>query len=210
MTRMQRLESQFTCSTQSSQPPTVSQCPPASGESTATAVCRKHEIPFEEGSTSGLIKFLINGGVVTESGTHVGNHPQYDRNKLWDGNEKTYFLSIDNATESWFSVGLTQARVLVTGYSLQGSSLGLSTRLGPPKSWKLEGTNNKSNRWEIIDQQSDCFGLLENGTCPVLSFRVSSVREYQFIRFTQLGRNQKGSSSLMLLAFGIFGQIIWD
>ena len=95
-------------------------------------------------------------------------------------------------------------RVIPTDYTIR--SIAWMPNSCHPKSWVIEGSNNKLN-WEIIDEKVNC--PLLNGSSIVKTFSVDnkSKKEYRFLRMRLTGANWQGKSYLALESFEIYGTL---
>jgi hypothetical protein len=167
----------------------------------------------EDPFIGGLIAHLHARGayVIAHSSTVIGRDPTREPRNLLDGNPKTYFQSEREKTQPWFMVQFTTVKVQVTDYALRGWTVLGSLKNLSPKSWILEGANERfAEEWEEIDEQRDCelLGRYENKKNSAAKFSVLQPGQYfQFIRLRQTGLNHDGSNFLAASQFEVFGRV---
>ena len=102
---------------------------------------------------------------------------------LFDDNEK-YFESEDQSN-SWICFDFKDHKIIPSSYIIKSSK---NQNNNYPKTWILEGSNDKTN-WKVLDEQKDCSHL--NGQYLVHTFDIQAkvTLPFRYIRMKQTGPN---------------------
>ena len=114
---------------------------------------------------------------------------------LTDGSEDVMTSDTNN---SYFIFDFFDKKVEVSSYSLK-SPTNMSRYM---KSWKLEGSNDKSS-WAIIDEKNNLSDLTSSGR--EFTYRVNSSLPYRYIRIMQISPNTNNSYNFALRQIEFFG-----
>ena len=103
---------------------------------------------------------------------------------LFDNKDK-YFHTKDEPN-SWICFDFKDHRIMLSNYIIKSSLYGKNSH--NPKTWILEGSNDKTN-WETLDEQKECPYF--NGPYLVHTFDIQKQIEkyFKYIRMKQTGAN---------------------
>lgn len=170
----------------------------------------KHGISFEFNSNDSFNG--INNYLVKESNGNIENKiiitsskPRYGKpqNVILFNNEQRY--QSNNFDNSFICFDYKENKVIPTNYIIKSAKF--NTNSYHPKSWIVEGSNDKS-KWETCDEQNNNSSL--NGNNVIHNFVIPNKtnKEYRYIRNRQTQLNWGGDNDLMLENFELYGTLI--
>ena len=133
---------------------------------------------------NGIINFLLsqsNDQIENEieftTSTIYGN--DYRPREIAFDNSKFFMTEDQNLENCWFCMKFKNHRIIPSNYSIKSDNSHFSN-VKSPKSWVIEGSNDKST-WEILDEQkNDSF--LKNNNIHTFAMNNQSSKEFQYIR----------------------------
>ncbi|KAK8857516.1 hypothetical protein M9Y10_015921 [Tritrichomonas musculus] len=167
------------------------------------------DIGFKTGELKGIFSYFnLNSKIKDEvkvicSSTGSGGDP-YRLLDIENVNNDFYTNSTEN---SWICFEFKNHQIIPSGYSIR--SYGNNEGWNHPKSWVIEGSNDRSN-WRKIDEQSDCPYL--NGIYVVHTFPIYKQEgeddAFKYVRIRQTGPNWHNRYYLEMCSIEFYGQII--
>lgn len=155
----------------------------------------------------GIINYLKKSNkeiIITSSSYYPGYPPsgviEYDnKNKWFHSNDKP---------NNWICFDFNEYKVIPSSYKIRSSHYG--ENLFNPRSWVIEGSNDK-NKWEVLDDENNSPFL--NGSYFVHLFSIENDYPdgYRYIRMRLTGTNwfkNDDSNYMMLDSFELYGQLI--
>lgn len=148
----------------------------------------KHDEAFDgiirhlQKESNGNIKSVID---ITSSSLHGSSWSPYNVCLFEDKDKDKYFHTKDEQN-SWILFDFKERKIIPSNYIIKSSPYGQNGN--NPKTWKLEGSNDKSS-WEPLDEQRDCPYF--NGQYLVHTFDIKKrvTTPFRYIRMTQTGPN---------------------
>ena len=119
---------------------------------------------------------------------------------LFDDKYKSFISK--NASDSWLCIEFLKNRIVPKNYSIR--SYNCSPGGYHPKSWVIEGSNDK-NKWVVIDERNNCTYL--NGCSLVHTFNIENQNdgEYKYIR---MRATSPDCNVLAINSIELFGQLL--
>ena len=167
------------------------------------------QISKEPNNLKGIIGYLrdnsnINDEVNVIYSSVGGYSPDVllDIENNWDG---FYTKDIEN---SWIGFEFKKRRIIPSSYTIKSKNGGVNgCHL---KSWVIE-VSNDSQKWQIIDEQSNC--SLLNGkhlvhTFPISNEKIDSDQGFKHVRLRQTGTSWCNNHRIHICAIELYGQII--
>jgi hypothetical protein len=176
---------------------------PAKGPASLPPKQRLLDGTVRQAESEGVISYLTKkcGGNVHEKGIVIitsksvkNDDPQRSPQSVADLTSDAYFCSEGDPLQ-WIKWDFRDIRMRPTRYTIKSFRL---------KSWVVEGSLDDSN-WTEIDRHADNLAF-EHGWSTA-EFVISSPAEFQFIRFTQTGKNHGNRDFLILGAVEFFGTL---
>ena len=115
----------------------------------------------------------------------------------------SYYMS-ENSDGEWYGVNFKYRLVKPTAYTIRTYPCGPGG--AHLQSWNLEGYQQATDKWVVLDKRRDNQQL--NGNGRVASFVVNTSELCNIIRIRMTGRNHAGTNHLALAGFEIFGTIL--
>ncbi|KAK8875335.1 hypothetical protein M9Y10_005500 [Tritrichomonas musculus] len=169
---------------------------------------RSHQIFFNGNNEfDGIINFLkrhSKSGIENE--IEITASSQFDESCqpqnviLFDDKYKSFISK--NASDSWLCIEFLKNRIVPKNYSIR--SYNCSPGGYHPKSWVIEGSNDK-NKWVVIDERNNCTYI--NGCSLVHTFNIENQNdsEYKYIR---MRATNPGCNVLAINSIELFGQLL--
>jgi hypothetical protein len=163
--------------------------------------------PVSDSGLDGIIAFLTkehganvhNLGIVhvTASGSAFADSPQNAVDLQHNG-----FHQSPDAPNQWLRYDFKNRRVKLTGYSIAAHTDNWFLR-----SWAIEGSHDgEDNHWTALDSRTN--NTDAHVGHPIATFNVGDSGFYRFIRLRNTGQTAKGSNSLVVLGFELFGFLL--
>lgn len=123
---------------------------------------------------------------------------------LYNNDNKKYFAS-ENEINSWFCIEFIKHQINPKNYTLKTYSFDKCH----PKSWVIEGTNNKNDEksWEILDEQKDCDILNGINKSHTFSIHNPTNKTFQFLRMRETGKNWRYDNILCFKSIEFYGYL---
>lgn len=169
----------------------------------------KIEIKFNEmNHFDGIINFIRKttadnfSSSLNVTASSVGNSFFSPSNIIDYESNQLYFYT-KNVQNSWVRIDFKENRVCPSSYSLRSD---VSSDYHP-KSWVIEGSNDKVN-WEKIDQKNNCNAI--NGRDLIHNFQIqnNNGKEFRYIQMRITGKNWLGNNLLDIGAIEFHGTLI--
>ena len=159
---------------------------------------------------NGIINFLLsqsNDQIENEieftTSTIYGN--DYRPREIAFDNSKFFMTENQNLENCWFCMKFKNHRIIPSNYSIKSDNSHFGN-VKSPKSWVIEGSNDKST-WEILDEQkNDSF--LKNYNIHTFAMNNQSSKEFQYIRMRLTEPNWYGNFYFLVDRFNIYGTLI--
>lgn len=144
---------------------------------------------------------------VTSSSIYCNNTNKYDPWHAVNFNTRNSFWS-ENESDSWLCYDFIEKKVKPFFYSIRSNQFD-SSGWHHPKSWVIEGSNNKIN-WINLDSKTNERSLDDEYVSN--TFEITNKRDskdfYRFLRIRQIGVNTRNAKNLTLSSLEFFGEII--
>jgi hypothetical protein len=159
-------------------------------------------IPYREPkSLNGIISYLMikHGGnvhdkeIVTITSSSVIDDSRYEVRNLGDFGDLGF--GSEDQLDPWVRWDFNDLRIKPSHYTVQSSY---------PRSWMVEGSND-GIEWVVMHREPDTDVLNSE---VIASFRLETTMECRYVRFTQIGKNHRGTLRLLLHAFEVFGVLL--
>lgn len=169
----------------------------------------KHDDGFDgiirhlQKESNGNIKSVID---ITSSPLHFNSESYTPYNVcLFEDKDKDNYFHTTDEQNSWILFDFKEHKIIPSNYIIKSSSYGQN--MNNPKTWKLEGSNDKSS-WEPLDEQRDCPYF--NGPYLVHTFDIKKgvTTPFRYIRMTQTGPNWYGYHYFTLDSIEFYGSLI--
>ena len=156
----------------------------------------------------------INGfkGILTKIGRKVEitassifSESVSPQNVIDFSNNKTKYFSSQNSPNSWICFDFKNISVSLYNYSLQ-SDFSESKTIESPKSWVIEGSNDK-DEWSIIDQKSDVVFTNQKRFLHTFTIQDPNKTPFRFIRMKMTDSNWNKSNFLKFGSIELFGKL---
>lgn len=169
---------------------------------------------------NGIINYLKN-----ESHGNIGNkikittssfdsrHPPINVT-LFDNNDK-YFRTKNKGLNNFICFDFKNAKINPTYYQLKSSNnIEIESDEDYDEelydnsliTWKVEGSNDKSN-WVKIDEQSSCHFYRNNGSCKLFKINQEVKNDYRYIRICNTGVDSSGEKFLRIDSVEFYGNL---
>ena len=77
-----------------------------------------------------------------------------------------------------------------------------------PRSWKIEGTNDKSNdKWDLLDSRTDCTELKSANGHQYFVCQHQNQKYYRYIRYFQTAE-WKNKTEIEISRFEMYGNVL--
>ena len=173
----------------------------------------KNGIPIlfkEKSEFDGIIKYIqnltqnTNNIDITSSSIMSNDSSRSPLNVISFDNRKNIFTS-ENVEDSWICFDFIDKKVIPLNYSIRSCNSSISC--ANPKSWVLEGSNDK-RKWDIVDKQENSQFL--NGSNFVRNFVIQNpvFTEFRYLRLRQTEPNWCDNNRLYIDAIEFFGYLI--
>jgi hypothetical protein len=107
---------------------------------------------------------------------------------------------IPPAKNNWICYDFKDRKVIPTHYAVRSS-----TGVAHPSSWVVE-VSKKGKKWKEIDHKENNIDLNRQRVTRV--FPAAASKPCRFVRLANVGRNHRGTDSLLIEAWEIFGKLI--
>lgn len=141
---------------------------------------------------------------ITSSSTYLNDDEYSARNVIQYEDRNKEFCSKD-VKNSWLCVDFKNHRIVLSDYSIR-SFFGEKNE-EHPKSWVVEGSNDK-NDWEIIDEHNNNASLNGENLVQTFSINESKRKQFRFIRMRLTGENWSSTNCLDINAIEFYGRYI--
>lgn len=157
---------------------------------------------------NGIFEFLrksSNGNIYDSKLIDVESTKIYDgeEQSLFDKSQETRFR-LENISNRYILFDFKDKKINFAKYYLSVPSVSWSS--GWPRSWKIEGSNDKSS-WELIDEKNDDESLNGWGKSNTFSCSENNNNFYRFIRFKDL-ISHIGNNKFLLSEIEFYGSFI--
>lgn len=187
-----------------------------------------NRIQTNNNQQQGIIKFEYDGthnfnGVINrlndESGNNITEKVNVTSSSRFIGkpifvtelNDKLKYFMSDDRPDSWIKYEFLGFKLHPTRYSIR--TWNNAKKGGHLKSWVVEASNtNRDDDWKVLDTRNDVEGL-DNNNAEVnfeIQTKLNSNEFFKFIRLKQTDVNVSGKNFLILSAFELFGNVIYD
>ena len=178
------------------------------GTKTIKINSNKIEIKYNEvNQFDGIINFLRNKTAenfektINVTASSIGNSFFSPSNVIDYETSQVYFYT-KNVQNSWIRIDFKDNRVCPKSYTLRSDD----SSDYHPKSWVIEGSNDKIN-WDKIDQKNNCNSI--NGRNITHTFDISNnTKDFRYIQMRITGKNWIGNYLLDIGAIEFHGTLI--
>ena len=158
----------------------------------------------------GIIDYLceVSRGNLYENGTI-----EIETSKVCDGSLKNLFdkskdtwFRLDNQKGGYIILDFKDRRINFHKYYFSVPSTNTGTYYGRPKSWSIEGSNDKI-RWDLIDKKENDTSLHDYGKYNIFTCNKANVELYRFIRITEIEEHFTSFNYFLLSELEFYGTI---
>ena len=140
--------------------------------------------------------------ILIESSSIYMDDPKYSPRNAIIYEDQTKFFSTQNQKKSWISFNFQNYHAYIHHYSIRSYN-------GPrnsihPKTWMLEGSNDKIH-WVTLDKQKDCDYLNGKNLSHAFPIMSENNQAYQIIRLCQTDFNCANSDFLCFKSIEFYG-----
>lgn len=165
----------------------------------------KQFVPNGKNNFNGIINYLQSQSIqfnVTSSSIYSDNYKPQNA-VLYNDLSKTFCTK--NEKDSWLMFDFINHKVIPTNYTIRSYSGGQGG--WHPKSWVIEGSNDKSS-WSVIDEENNCSYLNDCNLVHQFQMNRKSSEEFQYIRMRLTDVAWCNNYYLMIDSFEIYGNLI--
>lgn len=158
----------------------------------------------EDDNFDGIINHILKekGNVDVTSLTHHGT--LVPSNVIVYGDESKWYCSL-NQEGNWICFHFREHKIIPTSYKLKSSKYGTNSH--NPKTWVIEGSNDKSS-WENLGGETDSPFLNGSHLVHLFTIKNDEHKEFNYIRMRLTAPNWENYNFFMLDSFEIYGQLI--
>lgn len=170
-------------------------------------------IEFEEGKEfKGIIDYLRSNSEndiyeiidITSSSIRKGNEELSPRNVILFDDKSKDFIS-DDKENSWIEFDFKNHTIIPKHYTIR--SYNRPPSLHHPKSWIIEGSNDREN-WDVVDEQRETASLNRRDHFHTFAIKNQNLSNYRFLRMRQTALNWIGNNQLCLGSVEFYGYLI--
>lgn len=171
------------------------------------------QINYEENREfHGIIDYLRNNSKediyniidITSSSIRNSNEALSPRNAILFDDKTKDFIS-DDLEDSWICFDFKDHSVIPKSYTIR--SYNRSPSLHHPKSWVIEGSNDKEN-WVIIDEQRESGVLNRRDQIHTFVIKNQNSKDFRYLRMRQTTLNWVGNHQLCMGSIEFYGTLI--
>lgn len=147
---------------------------------------------------------VANGNIII---TETTNYMQNNVSRLIDPSHRddgSWLCTTNSIQGGSFIIDFQDKRVSLNGYSLKAHSTSACNLSMFPKSWQIQGSNDKVN-WTLVDQQRNVGTL--NSSLAEGNWSCNQSPPFQYFKIELIDTNYYGNYQLVLHAIEFFGLI---